>query len=184
MGFEEFDAVPKRVAKFEALVIGNRNAIDHFTAGGREPVPPAGQILYEICYVRLCPRAIDPVLSTKMYLKVTELQPESAASRERLRFWHLDEPKHTAVEGSCFVLGSDRYADLRVVRGLYHPPIFPLILASTISGISPSILPPSSKTCFISVEETYENSSPAIRNTVSIEGSSRRFIKAIRSSYS
>jgi len=182
---KELYSIPKRVAKFESFVPGNRYAIQDIATRAGEFFPPHLQVRDKVRRMRLRFRPVDAVLSSKMDLRITELQPKSATAGKRFGFWYLDQTEDTTVKGTSLVLGCDRNADLDVMYGLEcHSALLSRMRASTAAGMSPSILPPSSNTCFIRVDETYEYSSPAIKKTVSIEGSRRRFMSAIRSSYS
>src|SRR5215475_5854693 len=121
-----------------------------------------------------------------MYLKTVDFQPKASATSKRLGFAYLIQSQEPAVEVTSRALLARRNGYLGVVdlKDHFFFASFSRIRLSTNGGIRPSTRPPSRKTCFIRSDETYEYSSAAIRKTVSIDGSRRRFISAILSSYS
>lgn len=154
MCFKEFDAITKRIAKLETAVTRDRYAVDHFASGRGKFGSPLLQIVNEVSDVRLRSGTINPVLCTKMYLGFTKLQPKATAPGERLRLWNFNQTKNVAVEGSRFVLRSFWNTYLSVMDRFDHFPFFSRMRRSTVGGISPSIRPPNSNTCFIRVDET------------------------------
>src|SRR6516225_12033751 len=114
-GFDQFDAVAKRIAELQPLIARDRYSVENLYAGGHEPYSPRGYVRNRIRHMRLgCP-PLDPVLGANVHLIATDLEPETSAALQGCRLLHLRESEDSAVK--CPRLGNSigRDRNLHVV---------------------------------------------------------------------
>lgn len=111
----KFDAIPKRIAEFKSSHARELDTVLRINADCLKAGSPSFQILDLIRDMRFCNPTVDVILGADVKLSISNLEPESSASRELIRFRDLFQPENAAVKFSGFIFSTFRDGYLSVV---------------------------------------------------------------------
>lgn len=111
----KFNAIPKRIAEFKSSHAGDLDTVLWLDAVCLKARSPTFQILDLISNMRLRSPTVDVILGADMKLAISDLEPESSASGELLRFGNLFQTENAAVKFSGFIFSTFRDGYLSVV---------------------------------------------------------------------
>src|SRR5258706_9852060 len=83
---DQLDPIAEGIAKFEAVVAGDGNRIEHFDPRTLQVGPPLSKIGHFISNVRFGGGAVDVFFDADVKLMLAGRKPQAAAGLQRLRF--------------------------------------------------------------------------------------------------
>src|SRR5262249_44632421 len=108
------------VTELEAVVAGERNALDNFDPKGGDLAFPRFQVADFVSDVGLGGIPIPPVLHADVDLAIPDLEPQAATPRQARRLLDFREAEDTAIEATGLLFGAIGDGKLDVVNAPDH----------------------------------------------------------------
>src|SRR5262249_8045630 len=117
---DEFDPVAEGVTELEAVVTGERDALDDFDSKCGDFELPLLKVADFVSDVGFGGIPIHPVLHADVDLAIPASEPQAATPCQARRFLEFREAEDTAVEATGFLLGTTWDGKLDVVNAPDH----------------------------------------------------------------
>src|SRR5262249_10559116 len=102
----EFDPIAEGITKLEAVVAGERNALDDFDPNCGDFELPLLKVADFVSDVGFGGIPIHPVLHADVDLAISDLEPQATTPRQARRLLAFREAEDTAIEATGLLLGT------------------------------------------------------------------------------